>query len=311
MTGTSTRPLGATGADVTALTLGTSALGRTERVDDDTAAQVLATALDAGLTVDTSNEYGGGNSEVRVGRAWAARPGTASTLATKVDPLPGGPFDAERVRTSIAESRERLGTDHLPLVSLHDPERISFEDAVAPDGPWRALLELREQGVVGAVGVAGGPVGLLRRFVATGEAQYVVTHNRWTLLDRSADALLDDCAERGLGVFNAAPFGGGLLAKGPGAPGATYAYREAPPALLDAATAMAAACERHGTDLATAALVFSLREPRVTSTIAGVTRVEQWERALAQAGADLPDELFAELEEHLPGREHWLLARES
>ena len=96
---------------------------------------------------------------------------------------------------------ERLGIDKIALLHLHDPERMSFEDAVAPGGPVEALVDLREQGLVDHLGVAGGPVGLLQQYLDTGEFEVMLSHNRYTLLDRSAEPLFRYAADRGLGVL--------------------------------------------------------------------------------------------------------------
>lgn len=301
-----TAPLGRTGLEVTPLTLGTSNLGRGEDSPDkrDTLARVLG-AAEVGV-VDTSNEYG--DSERRVGAALAAAgPAAAGTLvATKVDPVPGsGDYSGDRVRASVRESQERLGLDHLPLVHLHDPERLDFDDALAAEGPVRTLLDLQDAGVVGAVGVAGGPAAMMERYVRTGLFSAAVTHNRWTLLDRSAEGLLDACAELDVGLFNAAPFGGGFLAGRPARDG-RYAYRPVVPAVLQAAEAMAERCDRHGVPLAAAALQWSLREPRVRSTIVGASSPAHLEAVLTQASLPVPEELWAELEALVPAREHWL-----
>ena len=137
-------------------------------------------------------------------------------LATKVDPDPRtGDFSGDRVRASLEESMERLGVDRIALLHLHDPERITFDEGVAPGGPVEALVDLRERGLVEHLGVAGGPVGLLQRYLDTGEFEVVLSHNRYTLLDRSAEPLFRSAAERGLGVLNAAPYGGGMLVEGP------------------------------------------------------------------------------------------------
>ena len=112
---------------------------------------------------------------------------------------------------------------------LHDPEyHLTFAEAMAPGGPVRALTELRDQGVLGHLGVAGGPVGLMREFIATGEFDVVLNHNRFTLIDRSAEPLMDDACQRGVAFVNGAPYGGGILAKGPDVQ-PKYAYRPASP----------------------------------------------------------------------------------
>ena len=133
----------------------------------------------------------------------------------------------------MRESRERLGLDHLPLVYLHDPERISFSEATASGGPVEAMCWTQADGVIGHLGVAGGPIELLRRYADTGVFEVVITHNRFTLLDRSAQPLLNDCAGAGVAVVNAAPFGSGLLAKGPHVTD-RYFYQSAPPQVIEA-----------------------------------------------------------------------------
>ncbi|GHS87998.1 oxidoreductase [Actinomycetota bacterium] len=303
------RTLGGTGLEVTALTVGTSGLGRVDRVPEDRAQQTLAAALAGPFAVlDTSNEYGDGHSEERVGRALALAGGLPAgrLVVTKVDPLPGSAdFSGDRVRASVEESLHRLGLDHLPLVHLHDPERITFEEAMSGSGPVAALVALRDEGVIGHLGVAGGPAAMMERYVRTGIFEAIVTHNRFTLLDRSAESLLDACAELGLGVFNAAPYGGGLLAGRRSDP-PTYAYRPATPEHLAALDRITAACAAHGVDLPAAALQLSIRDPRITSTIVGATRPEQLDATVAWAQQPIPTELWAELDGLCPPERVWL-----
>lgn len=304
------RPLGGTGLSVTGLCVGTGEIGGMpvygSPVPDEQAMATARRAFAGPLNfVDTSNGYG--LSEERLGRALDELGDVPEglLLATKVDPEEGGPFDGRRVLASARESMGRLGVDHLPLLYVHDPERISFEQAMAPDGPVAALRDLVAEGLVDHLGVAGGPVGLLRRFVATGSFQVVLTHNRWTLLDSSADPLLEDCTAANVAVVNGAPFGGGILAKGP-ALAPKYAYRQASPALLGAASAIEATCARFAVPMAAVALQYSLREPRITSTIVGMSRPERYDEALALAALPVPDDLWSEIEALIPGPENWL-----
>lgn len=311
-TGRPNRPLGRTGIEVTDIGVGTGELGDMTavygyRVDDERADAMLAAVLDGPFTmIDTSNGYGHGRSEERIGRALRARGGLDERilLTTKVDPAPTGPFDGARVHESIAESRRRLGVDRLRLLYLHDPERIGFEAAVAPDGPWTAMVGLQQDGVVDHIGVAGGPIDLLRRFVETGQASVVLTHNRYTLLDRSAEPLLEDCSAAGVAVVNAAPFGGGMLARGPAE--TRYSYREAAPEVVAAARSIADVCADHGVPPAAAALQFSLREPRIISTLVGMSRPERVQQTIDLAEHPIPDELWARLSDLAPPPQVWL-----
>jgi len=133
----------------------------------------------------------------------------------------------------------------------------------------------------------------------------LLTHNRWTLVDRSADDLISEAFERGLGVVNAAVFGGGILAAGPGRT-TSYAYAPASPDLLRRITLMEQACDRHGVPLAAAALHVSLRDPRITSTVVGLSRPERVEETLLLASTPITAELEAELEALVPSAEQFL-----
>lgn len=307
------RPLGATGLSVPPLCIGTSAIGGIPRiygydVDTEQALRTLRAVFEGPVRfVDTSNSYGGGESEKRIGAVLREIGGLPDgfLLSTKVDPDASGDFSGPRMRVSLEESMERLGMDRFPLVHLHDPERIPFEDATAPGGPVEVLVQMKDEGLIDHLGVAGGPIGLLARFVDLGHFEVVITHNRFTLLDRSAEPLLDQCAAAGVAVLNAAPFGGGMLVKGPDtAP--RYAYRMAPNPVRDSATRMLQACARAGVPLAAAALQFSLRDPRITTTIVGITKPERLAQTLELAAIDIPDELWAELAELAPPKETWL-----
>ena len=132
----------------------------------------------------------------------------------------------------------------------------------------------------------------------------VLTHNRYTLLDRSAEDLIASADRMGLGVLNAAPYGGGMLAKGP-ATTSRYAYGERGGAQR-AALEMQAACERYGLPLAAAALQFSLRDDRITSTVVGVSSPERIDQTLALAAIAIPRPLWEELESLTPPRSEWI-----
>jgi D-threo-aldose 1-dehydrogenase len=137
-------------------------------------------------------------------------------------------------------------------------------------------------------------VGLLTRFLATGHFEALITHNRYTLVDRSADPLLDLAAAHGLGVLNAAPYGGGMLTRWP-VDRSRYAYGEAPAALVGAANEMGRLCAEAAVPLAAAALQFSTREPRITSTIVGMRTVADLEASIELDEVTIPDELWAAL----------------
>jgi D-threo-aldose 1-dehydrogenase len=294
---------------VTRLALGTS--WNPSRLDGTPSALDAVLDAPAGARavsmIDTSNEYSGGRSEQLIGDALRARGGSPDgiVVATKLDrDLATGSFSADRMRASLAESRERLGLDVLPLLYLHDPEHISYEEAFADDGPVRALVAMKDEGVAQRIGISGGPAPMLQHYLDTGLFDAVITHNRLTLVDRSSDALVADAADRGLFVANAAVYGGGALARWP-QPVERYAYRPAHPELVTAVARMGEACERHGIPLAAAALQFSTRDPRVSTTVVGAMTAEHLAEFVAHDAIPIPPELWDELESLAPSSDVW------
>jgi D-threo-aldose 1-dehydrogenase len=300
---TETRPIGRTGLVASPLTVGAAGWRHWPDGSGPTRAQtgelVRRLVADGRVTVlDTSNNYGEGESELRIGGVLSELGGAPSgfLVQTKADRhFITGDFSGARMHDSLRESLDRLGLDKLQMCYLHDPEHASFAEICGPGGAVEALLAARDEGLIEHLGVAGGPTRMLRDLVATGHFEALITHNRWTLVDRSADALLDLAAERRLGVFNAAPYGGGLLTRWP-VSGIRYAYGEAPPALLAAAESIGRLCAEVGVPMAAAALQWSLRDPRITSTIVGVASIDHYQRTLMSADVVIEDGLWAEIE---------------
>ena len=298
------RRFGATGLMVHPLCVGCAELGNMPEtfaygVDE---AQALATlrAVFAGPIpfVDTAASYGDGESERRIGLVLREIGGLPAgfVLSTKADrDLRTGDFSGDQMRRSVERSLRLLGLPKLPLLFLHDPEHTTFDAAMAPNGPVATLRRLVDEGVVEHLGVAGGPIDLMLRYVETGAFTALISHNRYTLLNRSADPLFARAAALGLGVANAAPYGSGILAKGPAAY-PRYAYRDAPDDMVERARRLEEVCRRHGVPLAAAALQFSVRDSRVHSTIVGMSKPERLQQTLDLASVPIPDALWPELD---------------
>ncbi|MVA76550.1 aldo/keto reductase [Auraticoccus sp. F435] len=293
--------LGRTGLTVSRLCLGAAPLGGwpAQYGHDVTVEQAVETVralLDSPITfLDTSNNYY--DAEARIGRALREIGGPPPhwVVATKVDPLRGSDdFSGDRVRRSVEESLQRLGLEHLPLVHLHDPERVDFARATGTGGAVEALVDLQAQGVIGHLGVAGGSLELERRYLRLGVFSVVLSHNRFTLLDQSAADLLAEAAELGVAFLNGAPYGGGMLVRGPAAE-PRYCYRPASAEVLERARRIESLCADHGVPLAAAALQFSLREPRVVSTVVGMSSPQRVRQTLELAQHPVPDQLWQDL----------------
>jgi D-threo-aldose 1-dehydrogenase len=297
------RPFGRTGLHVTPLCIGCAPLASMPNVfypvPEEQAVAVLRAAFHSPINfLDTAAAYGDGEGERRIGIVLRELGGLPPdyVLATKADrDLQSGDFSGEQAKRSIERSLRLLGVDRFQIVHLHDPENNAFEDIMARGGAVEVLQQYKEAGVIGALGVAGGPIDLMMRYVETGAFDAVLTHNRYTLLDRSANPLLDLATGRGMAVLNAAPYGGGMLAKGPDA-WPKYAYRDAPPALVRRVREMDTLCQHYNVPLAAAALQFSLRDPRIHSTIIGMTRPERVAQTVELALQPIPEQLWPELE---------------
>ncbi|MFT4028974.1 MAG: aldo/keto reductase [Protaetiibacter sp.] len=264
------------------VTIGTSGLGKRPGADLALATAILTSPFHQ---LDTSNNYADGESERLIGAAIRELGGlpTDRLVFSKGDQDPvTGAFTGERMRRSFEESTERLGLETLPLYQLHDPYTVSVADAMAPGGAVEALLRLRDEGRIGAIGIAAGRRALVEEYVTTDAFDVVLSHNRYTVVDRSAERILELAAERGMTVFNAAPFGSGILAGG-NFRGRSYGYSEPSAEFLAHVDRFRALCAEWGVGPATAALHFSLREPRIATTVVGVNSVER----------------LAELERHL------------
>jgi D-threo-aldose 1-dehydrogenase len=296
------RELGRTDLRVTPLCIGSAVLGNMPQVfypveEERAFATLRATFAGPVNFLDTAAGYSDGESERRIGVVLRELGGLPQgfVLATKVDPdAETGDYSGDQVRRSLERSLRLLGLDHLQLVYLHDGESIPFDYGMSAAGPVHALLKYKEEGLIDHLGVAGGPIDLMSRYVETGAFEVVLSHNRFTLLNMAARRLLTIAARQNVAAVNAAPFGGGILSKGPGAV-PRYAYAAASPVVLARARAMEAACTGAGVPLAAAALQFSLREPGFTSTIVGVSRPERLKETLDLARFPIPSDLWDEL----------------
>ncbi len=308
------RSLGARGPAVTGFGLGCAPIGNMfTAVSDDDARATVDAAWRAGIRYfDTAPLYGHGLSERRLGAALAARPRGDYVLSTKVgvslQPRGGGTppstifadvdelvpyfdFSRDGVLRSLDDSLARLGTDRVDVVLVHDPD--DHED-VARRETFPALLRLRDEGVVGAVGCGMNQAPMLERFVADIDLDCVLIAGRYSLLDRRGGELLAMCAERSVGVILGGVFNSGVLAD-PDGP-ASYNYAPAAADVLARARDLRARCAAYGVALPAAALQFARRHPAVTTVVVGARSAAEIEFDAGFASAAIPEILWSELE---------------
>ena len=268
-------------------------------VAEDQALDFLRAAFAGPLPyIDTAAWYGDGESERRIGLVLREIGGLppGCILQTKAGREPvTNDYSGDMVKRRFERSLQLLGLDRVDIVYLHDAEWTTFEEAMAPGGPVEILRGYQQQGVIGHLGVAAGPIDVELRYVETGLFAALITHNRYTLLNRTADALIQAAADRGMAVVNAAPYASGVLAKGPDS-GARYVYQGVPAEIADRVRQIDAICARHDVPLAAAALQFSLRDPRIAATIVGMAKPERLQQTVALARHPIPDALWPELD---------------
>ena len=159
------------------------------------------------------------------------------------------------------------------------------------------------------IGIAAGHVPTVDRLLDTGAFEVLLTHSRATLLDRSADPLIDRARAAGMGVANAAVLGGGLLASRTTTP--LYGFRPARPEILAAASALHDLADGFGIALADAAVQHSLRDDRIDTTVVGFSKPGRIPHLLASLGTPIPDDFWVRAEQLLPDSALWLDAEDA
>lgn len=322
-----TRTLGRSGLALTTLGFGSTGLGNLYRAQTEGAAlATVQAAYDAGIRYfDTAPLYGFGLAEHRLGAALRYI-GSDLMLSTKVGwrlskgeaaDRPAGPSDTlfdrpapfkpridysyDGTMRSFEDSMQRLGTDRIDILLLHDCDRRNHGDAYperfkgAMDGAYRALSSLREQGVVRAIGAGLNEWEACQAFAEAGDFDCFLLAGRYTLLDQSSlDSFLPLCEQRGIGIILGGPYNSGILATG-AIDGALYDYAPASPAILERTRAVERICEQHGVPLRAAALQFPLRHPTVATVIPGARDAAEVEQNLRLMAHAIPDGFWQEL----------------
>jgi len=293
-----------TGLEITELSFGTSSLGSMPdtygyEVSEDRAQKTLNRFFQGPVNMlDTSRNYAMGESEKRIGKAIKENGGWPKgfLLSTKLDRnMDTLVLDKNRARESLDESLKTLNVDSVDVLFLHDPEYAKdITDITKKGGAMDELFKIKDEGLAKAVGVAMGKVDIMLPLLKDWDFDVVINHNRYTLINREANEMYDFASSKNIAIFNAAPYAGGVLAKGPDN-FKKVTYQDATEEKLAPAREFEKVCKKHNVELGAAALQFSLRDKRITSTICGVTSIESIEKNLAWANAEISDEFWEEI----------------
>ncbi len=310
----------------TELGFGAAPLGNLYRaISDDDAQAVLERAWAGGVRYyDTAPLYGLGLSETRLNRFLRGKPRDSYILSTKIGrlfrattpdkrdgfgkwfevPSRNEVFDYghDAVMRSVEFSLERLGIDRVDILYAHDLDLFTHKTqavldghlAAFMDGGYRALLSLRDQGVIRAIGAGVNEWQPCQWLLERGDFDLFLLAGRYTLLEQDSLPFMDTAASRGVGVVIGGPYNSGVLATGP-RPGAFYNYDPAPQWVLDRAARLQAVTAAHGVRLVDAAFRFPLMHPAVVSVIPGGQGVAEMASNLAAATTAIPAALWADL----------------
>lgn len=321
------RRSGSARIDFTALGLGTAPLGNLYRaIRDDEARAVLERAWAGGVRYyDTAPLYGLGLSERRLGALLRDKDRDGYVLSTKAGRLLEACNPDERtgigtwfevparrevfdygydgILRSFELSLERLGADRVDILYVHDLDTSHHGSKAAVEARidefmasgYRAMVSLREQGTVNAIGGGLNDWEACQLLAERGDFDLFLLAGRYTLLEQEAlESFLPLCERRGIGVVIGGPYNSGILASGP-APGAFYNYRPAPEPVRERVARLDAVCRSHRVRLVDAAFQFPLRHPCVVSVIPGGQGLSEIESNLRAAEAHVPPALWDDL----------------
>jgi D-threo-aldose 1-dehydrogenase len=302
--------VGKTEVTVGRLGLGTAALGfMYEPVNTQDAVDTVQYAYDKGIRYfDTAALYGAGLSEVRLGSVLSKLPRDSFTVATKAGYIiPETPnedlkeeaprsfnFSYDAIMRSFEHSLKRLKLDRVDIMHVHDPDD-HFQEAL--DGAYRALAELRSQGLIRAVGAGMNQSAMLTRLAQEGDFDCFLLAGRYTLLDQSGlSDLMPLAVEKGISIFIGGPLNSGILAD-PYAADPKFNYGSADREWIEKARKLDAVCKRHNVPLKAAALQFPLAHPAVASVLTGARSAAELSENMEMLDLPIPADLWKEFKQ--------------
>ena len=286
--------------------LGTS---NTNYISDEEAENIFQCIIDHGiLRFDTAPLYGGGLSEERLGKLLIKIPRNNYILSTKVgryrpyashisnpknNPEDWYDFSSETTKRSVEKSLNRLGTDFLDIVFIHDCDN-HIEEAVNTCLP--ILQDLKSQGVLGSIGCGSNVAETHEKILKFAEFDILMLEGRFTLLDQSAlGSLFSYTMSKSVDVELASPFNSGILATGSEKKNSRFDYMPVGTNVLKRVSEIEKICSKFDVSLKRAALTYSLSHPAVKRLILGLVHPTGLASNITDLSKPPPNELWEAL----------------
>ena len=289
---------------VSEICFGTSAMGNMPdtygyEVNPSIAEETILAILNGPSNfIDTSRNYGMGRSEKLIGNVFKSLGGKPNNiiLATKIDrDTATNILDRDATLKSFEQSIKALETEKIDILHLHDPEHCKdLNDITCKGGALDTLFQLKEEGSVTLVGLAMGKVEMMYDLIQKWPFDVMINHNRFTLLNRQADKLFNLAKKKGIKIFNAAPFCGGILAKGTKETN-RLVYQEVSEKKLKPVFDLEKICLKYNVPLGAAALQFSMKDPRISSTIVGITKKSRIDQIVEWSNFEISEDAWTEI----------------
>ncbi|PSV48049.1 aldo/keto reductase [Photobacterium sp. GB-36] len=321
-----TKKLGKTNLDLTKIGFGASGFGNLYReISTRQSCAALDKIWDVGCRYfDVAPHYGAGLAERRLGLSLHKYNRDDYILSTKVgrilhprheqgvqmpNDFPNeAPFNRHYdysysgVMRSFEDSCQRLGTNRIDILLMHDIGSYTHGDQhnkqfkIAMDGGYKAMDELRSQGLVTAIGIGCNEHDVLKEAMPHTDFDCFMLAGRYTLLNQTADdGFLDECAKKNISIILAGVFNSGILASGPKT-GSYYDYAPASDEIIAKVQRIYQVCEKHNVDPIAAAIQFPFRHKAITSVMLNAMKEHHLESNLKGITATIPHEFWNEID---------------
>ena len=284
------RRLGKTDMDVSLIGFGASPLGNVFDVaDEQEGIRAVHYAIDHGINFfDVAPFSGYTLAEERLGKALAGRRDQIF-LATKCGRYEDFDFTYNRVLESIDASLERLQTDYVDLLQIHDIEFGDREQVLNEAVP--AVLRARQMGKARYIGITGLPVKYLAAIARQVDVDTVLSWAHYNLLeDEINEELVPLSREKGFGLMNASPLLQRILSDAP-----LPAWHRSPQVVKDMQPRLLELCRQYGVDLSDVAIRYAIDHPDIATTIVGMSNTRHVKQNIGALDFQIPEGLLAQI----------------